>query len=43
MTINKPTAAGGQPIGEPHAGLVVPHEFFELGLGQLTAARAHQA
>lgn len=42
MAIEKPTFAG-HPIGEPHvAGLVVPDEFLELGLGELRAARAHQ-
>jgi hypothetical protein len=41
MTIEEPTV-GAHPIGEPHAGLVVPHELFEFRLGELGAARAHQ-
>ena len=35
-------AVSGHPIGEPHAGFVVPDEFLELGLGELGAPRAHQ-
>lgn len=41
MAIEEPTI-GAHPIGEPHAGLVVPDELIELGLGELCAAWAHQ-
>jgi hypothetical protein len=41
MAIEEP-AVNAHPIGKPDAGLVVPHEFLELCLGELGAARAHQ-